>query len=100
MPRNSMQPAAVLDDILGHKAIETIDAVFVVGSRSAEVLVTGATGRARWIRTRKAHRTDDQVSGSKIPHVGANLTHLTQRLMPKNEVVAAGRRRTENEGAE
>jgi hypothetical protein len=67
--------------------VTTFDAALGVVCGDAEVLVARSAGKTLRVGTGTAYHRDDQISHREAVCRWANLDHLTQRLVPDDEVV-------------
>jgi hypothetical protein len=81
----------LLDPLLGHVAVELVDAALLVRPSETKILPPLAARLAVWIRARPAHAGHDEIARFEFRDARPDLGDFAKALVAEHEVVAARR---------
>jgi hypothetical protein len=87
--RHHVHVALVVDELLGHEPVASLDATLGEVTGEAEVLTTGPARPALGMRARTPHHRDDEIARLHARHTTADARHPRERLVTDHEVVRA-----------
>ena len=85
--RHDMQVTLMVDDLLGHKAMCSLDTAFRIVSGDAKVRISCTTRAALHMGTRTTHGQHYQITDFHAAYSRPNFDHFSKRLMANDQVI-------------